>query len=109
MDSEKFVYWLQGALEINPEMLKNGMTPEQVQTIQDHLDLVLKKITPNRFEVGTGAFITSTGNYGTCGTSGTSDKVKKPTKKDAIDYTEAFTPQLPPAKSKSRRGSTVMC
>jgi hypothetical protein len=87
MDSEKFVYWLQGALEVNPEMLNNGMTPEQVQTIQDHLDLVLKKITPNRFEVDTGACITSTGNYGTCGTS---DKVKKLSKKDGVDYMEIF-------------------
>lgn len=49
MNAETFIYWLQGALEMNPEMLEKGMTPEQVQTIQDHLDLVLNKVTPDRF------------------------------------------------------------
>jgi hypothetical protein len=49
MNAEEFAYWLQGALEMNPEMLKNGMTPEQAQTIQDHLDLVFDKVTPDRF------------------------------------------------------------
>jgi len=49
MNTEEFVYWLQGALEMNPEMLKNGMRPEQVQTIQDHLDLLFDKVTPDRF------------------------------------------------------------
>lgn len=50
MKAEEFTFWLQGALEMNPEMLEKGMTPEQVQTIQDHLDLVFKKVTPNRFK-----------------------------------------------------------
>ena len=50
MGKTEFVYWLQGALEMSPEMLKNGMTPQQVQTIQDHLDLVFTKVTPDRFE-----------------------------------------------------------
>jgi len=45
MDSNNFVFWLQGAFELNPEMLKNGMTPEQVQIIQDHLNLVFTKVT----------------------------------------------------------------
>ena len=54
MDSNTFVYWLQGALELNPEMLEKGMTPEQVQTVQDHLNLVLNKVTPDRFEKKTG-------------------------------------------------------
>ena len=49
MNTEKFAYWLQGALEMNPEMLKNGMSPEQVQTIQDHLNLIFDKATPDRF------------------------------------------------------------
>ena len=49
MNTEKFAYWLQGALEMNPEMLKKGMSPEQVQTIQDHLNLVFDKTTPDRF------------------------------------------------------------
>lgn len=50
MKTEEFAYWLQGALELNPDMLKKGMTPEQVQTIQDHLNLVFKKVTPDRFK-----------------------------------------------------------
>lgn len=51
MTTEEFTYWLQGALELNPNMLEEGMTPEQVQTIQDHLDLVFDKVTPDRFKV----------------------------------------------------------
>jgi hypothetical protein len=50
MNADKFAYWLQGALELNPDMLKSGMTPEQVQTIQDHLDLVFTKVTPDRMK-----------------------------------------------------------
>ncbi len=49
MKAEEFAYWLQGALEMNPGMLKKGMTAEQVQTIQDHLNLVFNKVTPDRF------------------------------------------------------------
>lgn len=49
MGSNEFAYWLQGALEMNPDMLEKGMTPEQVKTIQDHLDLVFDKVTPDRF------------------------------------------------------------
>ena len=50
MEINQFVYWLQGAIEMNPDMLEKGMTSEQVQTIQDHLDLVFNKVTPDRFE-----------------------------------------------------------
>jgi len=50
MTPEAFAYWLRGALELNPEMLEKGMTPEQVQTVEDHLNLVLTKVTPDRFE-----------------------------------------------------------
>jgi len=50
MSPQDFAYWLQGAFEVSPEMLEKGMTPEQVQTIQDHLNLVITKVTPNRFE-----------------------------------------------------------
>jgi len=50
MNAEKFAYWLQGALELNPDMLEKGMTPEQAQTIQDHLNLVFNKVTPDRFK-----------------------------------------------------------
>lgn len=49
MTPQEFTYWLQGALEVNPDMLKDGMTPEQVQTVQDHLNLVFNKVTPDRF------------------------------------------------------------
>lgn len=35
---------------MNPEMLEKGMSPEQVKTIQDHLNLVFNKVTPDRFE-----------------------------------------------------------
>ena len=50
MSPQEFTYWLQGALEMNPEMLEKGMTPEQTKMIQDHLDLVFTKVTPDRFE-----------------------------------------------------------
>lgn len=47
MNSENFVYWLQGFLEIqNPE----NITEIQVQIIKDHIALVLKKETPLRIE-----------------------------------------------------------
>ena len=49
MTPEAFAYWLKGALELNPEMLEKGMTPEQTQTMKDHLDLVFDKVTPDRF------------------------------------------------------------
>jgi len=50
MSPQEFTYWLQGALELNPEMLNKGMTPEQVKMIQDHLNLVFTKVTPDRIE-----------------------------------------------------------
>jgi hypothetical protein len=50
MNAEEFAYWLQGAIEMNPEMLEKGMTPQQAKTIQDHLNLVFNKVTPDRFE-----------------------------------------------------------
>lgn len=49
MNAGEFAYWLQGAMELSPEMLEKGMTPGQVQTIQDHLNLVFDKVTPDRF------------------------------------------------------------
>jgi len=62
MNSEEFTYWLQGALEMNPEMLDKGMSPQQVRTIQDHLNLVFNKVTPDRFEGITIQDSNSTGN-----------------------------------------------
>lgn len=49
MDSEKFVYWLQGFVELNPNAM---LTLTQWQIVKDHLALVFKKETPNR-NVGT--------------------------------------------------------
>jgi hypothetical protein len=45
MDSLQFVYWLQGFSEIN-----GGAAPTQEQwnIIQDHLNLVFMKVTPDR-------------------------------------------------------------
>lgn len=42
MTAQEFTYWLQGFSEIN------GATPTQAQwkIIQDHLQLVFKKVTP---------------------------------------------------------------
>lgn len=45
MNSEQFCYWLQGALELGGAKY---LTAQQVQVIQDHLDLVFKKVTPDR-------------------------------------------------------------
>jgi len=44
MNSENFVFWLQGYLELTQEQ---GMTPGQVQVIKDHIALVLTKVTPS--------------------------------------------------------------
>lgn len=51
MSPEAFCYWLQGYFELN--QAKHGgylpsvsLTPQQVMTIQDHLDLVFNKVTP---------------------------------------------------------------
>ena len=43
MTAESFCYWLQGALELGQQ---KALTEEQVKIVQDHLNLVLKKVTP---------------------------------------------------------------
>lgn len=45
MNSENFAYWLQGALELGGLKTLNEV---QVKVVQDHLDLVFKKVTPVR-------------------------------------------------------------
>lgn len=44
MEALSFVYWLQGALELGQQ---KALSEEQVKIIQDHLNLVLQKKTPN--------------------------------------------------------------
>jgi hypothetical protein len=43
MEAIQFCYWLQGALELGQQ---KALTEEQVKIVQDHLNLVLKKVTP---------------------------------------------------------------
>ena len=45
INSENFVYWLRGFLEISGS---KELTATQVQIIQDHLALVMEKETPVR-------------------------------------------------------------
>lgn len=42
MTSEQFVYWFQGFVELDGA----EPTPEQWQSIKDHLQTVFKKVTP---------------------------------------------------------------
>lgn len=42
MQAEQFAYWLQGFVELNGDM----PTPEQWQSIKDHLATVFVKVTP---------------------------------------------------------------
>lgn len=45
MTPEQFVYWLQGFVEISG---KKELDETQLKIVQDHLDLVLIKVTPER-------------------------------------------------------------
>lgn len=49
MTPENFVYWLQSMLEGNADLEKKGLTPKQAKMIQEHLSLVLTKVTPTTF------------------------------------------------------------
>ena len=42
MTPENFVYWLNGFVELNG----NSPTPEQWQSIKEHIQLVMTKVTP---------------------------------------------------------------
>lgn len=44
MDEKNFVYWLQGYLELSGA---KELNEQQVQVIKDHIQLVMKKVTPN--------------------------------------------------------------
>ena len=50
MNERDFAYWLQGFVEMNPEMKQP--TPEQWAQIKDHLKLVFTKVTPNLPRLG---------------------------------------------------------
>jgi hypothetical protein len=43
MNAENFAYWMQGALELGQ---CKELNEAQVKIVQDHLNLVLKKVTP---------------------------------------------------------------
>lgn len=45
MTPEQFTYWLQGYLEVEDPKVINE---RKVQIIKDHLNLVFKKVTPDR-------------------------------------------------------------
>lgn len=47
MTTDQFAYWLQGYFEISGS---SSLSDTQVQIIKDHLDLVFKKVTPNRLQ-----------------------------------------------------------
>ena len=44
MDSTNFCYWLKGFFEISRA---DSLTPDQIQEIKNHLNLVFTKITPD--------------------------------------------------------------
>ena len=48
MTPENFVYWLQGWFELNDTIdHREGATPETLEAIRNHLNLVLNKKTPD--------------------------------------------------------------
>ena len=49
MTPEQFTYWLQGWFELNKTIdHRAGATPETLKVIEDHLQLVFTKVTPDR-------------------------------------------------------------
>jgi hypothetical protein len=58
MDALQFVYWLNGFMELSqPGSIKK----DQIETIRDHIKLVLTKVTPNQFIAGANPFAVPTG------------------------------------------------
>ena len=45
MNTQDFCYWLQGYFELAMTPTKEGLTPQQVEVIKEHLQLVFKKET----------------------------------------------------------------
>lgn len=60
MTPEQFAYWLQGFAELNPNTPPNAT---QWKQIQDHLNLVFKKVTPQPYPLGPGITAPITGPY----------------------------------------------
>lgn len=53
MTPEQFCYWLQGYFELKKTIdHRDGATPETMKVIEDHLKLVLTKVTPERITIG---------------------------------------------------------
>jgi hypothetical protein len=51
MNAQNFAYWLRGYMEISQAGNKNlALNEDQVKCINDHLDLVMTKKTPDRSE-----------------------------------------------------------
>ena len=63
MTPENFVYWLQGMIEGNVDLKDKGLTPEQLEIVSEHLDLVLTKVTKvsKRTKIGTGHGVPNNG------------------------------------------------
>jgi hypothetical protein len=49
MTERDFCYWLQGFMESRE--IGEAMTPRDCRVVQDHLDLVMTKKTPDRFVI----------------------------------------------------------
>lgn len=62
MDSQQFVYWLQGFMELQDP---TELDSTQVEIIKDHLNLVLGKVTPDRrvFHVDVGGIDTEAQDF----------------------------------------------
>lgn len=73
MEPINFCYWLQGYMELSPD---KPLSVEQVKIIQDHLNLVFNKVTPDRKNE-------SNGVTGPCG---------KPEKIDLSNFNKNFNP-----------------
>lgn len=112
MTAEDFAYWIQGALEMNPQMLKEGMTPEQVQTIQDHLDLVFDKVTPDRINKPRERQRNNSGSSVKCASKKKLCKKKRVLKPDIDKSAEDLFPpflDFPTGGHKDGTGNILIC